>query len=147
MGHSEVLSIEKPPGDSSEGNEASMIFPLSVFRSDRSIKSEHTAEEASECVVVGAEDSGDVFPDEDGFVQSAPSALGIHCVCDSDVFKGKVSSFVVERFAESGDGERLTRSARDKDIGCFQFVVPDSLRDGHEVADVRDIRPVMCEDG
>ena len=93
------------------------------------------SDEASERVGLVAEHSGDVLPQDEGWV---------NFVCEHGVPEGEVSTRVVESLAQSGFGEGLARCPTNENID--KVTVAPSVNLDH-VAEVWYLRVVVSQDG
>jgi len=113
LGHSEILSIENSPGKRSFGasNHTRTGPPPPIWRNEWGICSHDSSEEASKSVVFGAKDSGDIFPNSDGWLLSDSRSNIVNCVEDSDKFDCKLSTFILQRVSKPCNRKRLARCA------------------------------------
>jgi len=148
LGQSEVLGVQGPPSDCTRGSiHSTSVRPFSPWRSKRLIFSGKASQKAPESIVLGREDAGDVFPEDDCGGASVSNANKVDCIGKLHEFQGQVSALVGERFAQAGDGERLARGAAREHVRGIDFAGHHALGDGRHVAEVRHGRVVVREDG
>jgi hypothetical protein len=77
LGQSEMLGVEDAPRDCSRGSiNKTSVRPSAPWRDERFIFTGKSCQKAPEGVIFGVEDSGDVFPEDDG------GSMFIDCICD-----------------------------------------------------------------
>ncbi len=88
LGHSEVLGVKDPPRDCSRGSKhLTSVRPPSPWWEERHIFPGQGSKEASEGVVLGAEDARDIFPDDGGGEKSGNRSSGVNCICKPHEFE------------------------------------------------------------
>jgi hypothetical protein len=91
-----ALSVEDTPSESPSGSINQTRVCPSAPRNEGGLTSRQAGEEASKCVVLGAENSGDVLPEDDcGVIASGASNI-VNCICDLTESQGKVAAVIVE---------------------------------------------------
>ena len=98
------------------------VRPLAPWWLQRVIFSGKASQKAPECVVFGAEDTWDVFPEDDALVFTASNSNMVNCICYLHKFKGEVPALVGQRFAQAGHAECLAGGAATEHIGRRDFL-------------------------
>ena len=97
LGQTEPLGAEDSPRRISDGSaHTTSVRPSSPWRDQRRILSGKSSKDAAEGIVLGAEDSGDILPDDDAGAKSQSSASAVNGVCESAECEGKVSALIVQ---------------------------------------------------
>jgi hypothetical protein len=104
------------------------VRPFTPWRDERIIFAGKSCKEATEGVVLGVEDSGDVFPEDDGRSQSGRPSNGVDCIGYLTEDKRQVSPRIIKGPAQAGDAERLARRTTTEHIGRLDFAQPDTGR-------------------
>jgi hypothetical protein len=148
LGHSEILGIEDSPRDCSRGSKhTTSVRPFAPCRFEFAIFAGKCSQKATEGVVFAAEDSGDVFPYENGGLLSASKSSCVNGICEFHIGQGELAARIGEAAAKAGYAERLAGRAADKDIGSGDFASRSARGNGRHVAEIRHIRVMVREDG
>jgi hypothetical protein len=120
--------------------------PFSPWRLERIDFAGNASKEATEGVVVGGEDAGDVFPHEKSGRKSCCTAEGVDVGIEFAEDEGEIAAIVGEGGAESGHGESLARGATAEEFDEHEERIWPFAPAG-EIAEVGDVRVVVSEDG
>ena len=86
LGQTEILGVEASPSDCAEGAaHITKVRPPSPWRLERNMLSGQCSQKAAEGVVVGVEDSGDVFPQANSGRSSTASTGEVDGFEDLDI--------------------------------------------------------------
>jgi hypothetical protein len=144
LGHSEVLGVEDPPRDCARGSKhTTSVAPLSPWCDERIIFAGKSRKKASEGVVFGGQNSGDVLPKDNGGLMAARAANVVDCIGDLAEGEGKIAASIVKRLPQTGDGKGLARRATAEKIRRLNLTAQDAVGQRGHVAEVRDIRVVV----
>ncbi|CAA7620523.1 conserved hypothetical protein [Magnetospirillum sp. SS-4] len=136
LGQAEILGVEHPPRDCPRGSKHSTsVRPFAPWRDDRTIFSGQSAQKASEGVVAGGEDSGDVLPNNPSWVDG---------IGEFHEFERKVATGIVQRLAQPRHRECLAGRAAHQDV---DFSPPCRTVDGGHVAQIGDGRIAVGQHG
>jgi hypothetical protein len=133
LGQSEVLGIKcSPAGGSRRSIDHASTRP-SALEYDGVITADKPAQEAAKGVVGRRENSWDVFPNNEPWLDGVDDMKELQC---------EIAALIVERLSMSGHAERLARRAGGDEIDLVQIDRPVELR---EVAVVRNVGVVVFE--
>jgi hypothetical protein len=95
LGHSEILSVENPPGAASFGsNNQTRVCPSPSWRKEGFVASSQCPEKAAEGVVFDVEHAGDVLPEDDAGLGSPSTSKMVNCISQPHELKGKVAAII-----------------------------------------------------
>jgi hypothetical protein len=136
LGQAEELGIQDAPRDCPLGSSNQTRVCPSAARNDGGIASSERPEETTEGVVRGAEDAGDVLPEDDAGGLSCGQSNRVNCIGDLAESKRQVSPRIVKGPTQAGNAEGLAGRAPTEQIGRFDLARADSVWQGGHVAQV-----------
>lgn len=96
-----------------------------MFVVHREELAKQASKKAAEGVVLGTEHSGDVFPEDGGWLPSCSRSSCVQFICDFAEGEGEVPPGVVQAAAQAGDGKGLAGSSPAENVGCLNLSGPD----------------------
>jgi hypothetical protein len=127
LGQAEVLGIKGPPRDCSRrAKHNTSVRPFSPWCDERLIFPGKSCKEAAEGVVLSAENSGHVFPDDDGGLFASAKSNRVNCIGYLAEGERQVAPCIVKGPAQAGNAERLAGRAATEHIGRFDLTQPDA---------------------
>jgi hypothetical protein len=120
-------------------------WPLPVWAGDRVIFPGKRTKEATEGVVFGAEDSGDVFPEDDGGWLASNRSNMVNCICYSYKGQRKITASVIKGVAQTCHAEGLAWCAATEHVWGLHLTRQDALWQCGHVAQVGHIWVVVSQ--
>lgn len=145
LGQAEILGIKDAPRDCSFGSKNKACIRPFTGRHKWLIATGQCGDEASESVVLSAEDSGDVLPHDDGGLFASGNSNMVNCIGDLAESQGQIAARIVKRAAQAGNGKRLARRPSREHVGRFHFPGQHKPGDRGHVAEVRHVGVVVRE--
>ncbi len=104
LGQSKMLGVKHPPRDCSRGSKHSTsVRPPAPWRLERYVFAGKASKEATEGVVGGGQDSGDVLPKDDAGPLASSNSNSVNCICDLHKGQAEVATRIVKRPSHAGD--------------------------------------------
>ena len=94
-----------------------------------------------------AEHAGDVFPHNDGGMLVLLLSFKIDMVGKLNIRERQLAAWVVKPLTQPGNTERLAGRTANENVRDWQRATADFTGELSHIAGIRDVRPVVCQDG